>query len=67
MVCRRGCYDRYGHVGANVIAKKIVNQKYNFDYVLTFLKEEKRTFYIHSFTLHVDYNSPLPNELHIEL
>ena len=30
-------------------------------------KGEKRTFYIHSFTSHVDYNSPLLNELHIEL
>jgi hypothetical protein len=51
----------------DVIAKKTVNQKFDFDCVLIFLRGEKRTFYIHSFTSYADYNSPLLNELHIEL
>jgi hypothetical protein len=67
LVCGRECYGRYSHAGADVIAKKIVNQKFDFDCVLTFLRGGKRTFYIHSFTSHVNYNSPLLNELHIEL
>jgi hypothetical protein len=54
-------------VGTDVIAKKTVNQKFDFDCVLTFLRGEKRIFYIHSFSSHADYNSPLLNELHIEL
>jgi hypothetical protein len=49
-----------------VIAKKTLNQNFDFDCVLTFLRG-KKTFYIHSFTSHADYNSPLLNELHIEL
>jgi hypothetical protein len=50
-----------------MIAKKTVNQKFDFDSVLTFLRGGKRKFYIDSFTSHADYNSPLLNELYIEL
>jgi hypothetical protein len=40
---------RYWYVGADVIAKKSVNQKFDFDCVLTFLKRKKEHFiFIHS-------------------
>jgi hypothetical protein len=67
LVCGHGRCGEYSHVGTDVIAKKTVNQKFDFDCVLTFLRGEKRIFYIHSFSSHADYNSPLLNELHIEL
>jgi hypothetical protein len=39
----------YSHAGADVIAKKIVNQKFDFDCVLTFLRGKKEHFiFIHS-------------------
>jgi hypothetical protein len=50
-----------------VIAKKIMNQKFDFDYGVTFQREGEFFSYIDSFTSLADYNNPLLNELHIEL
>jgi hypothetical protein len=52
----------------DVIAKKTVNQKFDFDCGVTFQKGgEFFSSYIDSFTLLADYNNPLLNDLHIEL
>jgi hypothetical protein len=48
-VCGRGRYGGYSQVGTDVIAKNTVNQKFDFDCMLTFLREEKEHFiFIHS-------------------
>jgi hypothetical protein len=49
LVCEHGCYGGYSQVGMDVIAKKTVNQKFDFDCMLTFLRGKKEHFiFIHS-------------------
>jgi hypothetical protein len=49
LVCGHGRYGGYSHAGMDVIAKKSVNQKFDFDCVLTFLRGKKEHFiFIHS-------------------
>jgi hypothetical protein len=54
-------------VGADVIAKKTVNQKFDFDCGVIFQRGGNFFSYIDSFTSLADYNNPLLNDLHIEL
>jgi hypothetical protein len=49
LVCGRGRYGGYSQVGTDVIAKNTMNQKFDFDCVLTFLRAKKEHFiFIHS-------------------
>jgi hypothetical protein len=49
LVCGYRCYDGYSQAGADGIAKKTINQKFDFDCVLTFLRGKKEHFiFIHS-------------------
>jgi hypothetical protein len=45
LVCGHGRYGGYSQAGADVIAKNTVNQKFDFDCVLTFLKGKKNILY----------------------
>jgi hypothetical protein len=44
LVCGRKRYDGYSYAGADVIAKKIVNQKFDFDCGVTFQGRENFFF-----------------------
>jgi hypothetical protein len=44
-LCGRGRYGGYSYAGADVIAKKTLNQNFDFDCVLTFLRQKKNILY----------------------
>jgi hypothetical protein len=67
MVCGHERYNGYSHAGVDVIAKKTMNQKFDFDCKVTFQRGGEKISYIDSFTSLADYNNPLLNDLHIEL
>jgi hypothetical protein len=48
LICGRGRYGGYSQAGADVIAKKTVDQKFELDCMLTFLRGKKEHFiFIH--------------------